>query len=347
MASPPRVAIRCVFVATLLLALHGDEALSQSPFLVQAETALGDLEYETALGLARSAAEGDLTPDEWVRAHEIMAFSYSVMDSTAAAITAFREVVYSDPDRTYDADFVSPAILGMHTIALGRELVIRNPSVDSTTFRAGSAGLRVRFQISRPANVQVRITGPGVDIRLDSLRVATGFADVSWNGLGDGGSPLPEGVYDIVITAAEFSSEYSRGVPVAVRLGTVDTVSHLAAIPGLEMLPEFEQPGRGFMPLQIAAIAASAFSSAVVALEGSAPNGFSRRELFAVDGFSLLAGIVLSLRKPPPRLVPSNLEYNRRVTELVIERNDAIAVENETLRRQVLVTVVPVDSETP
>ena len=56
---------------------------------------------------------------------------------------------------------------------------------------------------------------------------------------------------------------------------------------------------------------------------------------------TLGAGVVMTLRKPAPRPVEGNIQYNRLLREQLAQRNADIAKENVERRRQVTLAVVP------
>ena len=56
---------------------------------------------------------------------------------------------------------------------------------------------------------------------------------------------------------------------------------------------------------------------------------------------SLLTGLVLSIKKPDPRPVPSNVLYNQLLYQMVDDRNAQIAQENADRRRQVVLIIRP------
>lgn len=319
------------------LAGQGDRSLAI------AEAAWQALEYDSVLVAAHAALEGQLTLGEQVRAHELLAFTYATLDSADRAIEAFRQVVYLDPDRVYDPQRISPLLVQLHTIALGRELVVRRLTVDSTSFVAGRGTVRIRFEVSRPAEYQVRIAGPGLD-SIISRGNASGTTAVEWTGLAGAGVPAKAGAYRVVVSVSQFADRYSRPVGMTVRHGQVDTVAHLTRLEGLDELPETETPSRSWLPLVISSLAAGVGSGIALALESGPPDG-ARRELFVFDIAAVASGFALSRRQPPPRPLPSNVEYNRRVRLMLDQRNAAIAEQNAELGRQVVLTIVPAPAD--
>ncbi len=62
--------------------------------------------------------------------------------------------------------------------------------------------------------------------------------------------------------------------------------------------------------------------------------------MIGVSVASLATGLILALRKPDARPVPSAIQYNQLLATLLQERNDQIARQNEEIRRRVRLTVV-------
>jgi hypothetical protein len=57
----------------------------------------------------------------------------------------------------------------------------------------------------------------------------------------------------------------------------------------------------------------------------------------------LIAGVALSLKKPDPVPVEANILYNQLLREELARRNADIAQQNTERRRQVMLTVVPLE----
>lgn len=318
----------------------------QDPVLRAAQSAYESLDYGAAIAAARRAMNRRLSHEERIVAYELLGFGYGALDSTRQAVAAFRELIFLAPDREPDPIRVSPRITSLYASALGQVLVVRKVRVDSVSFVAGRGTVPVRFDVTRPAQVVTRAAGSDLDIRIDSLRVAD-EGGVLWSALGDDGRPVPAGRYQLIIEASAGRDEYASQVLVEVRHGQVDTLSHLTSVPGYELVEEYETPDREWRPLGLAALYAAIASGASLALENTALGSPSRREIGAVNAAVLLTGFVMSLRRPDPRPVDSNILYNQLLREELARRNADIARENENRRRQVMVTVVPVAGGSP
>jgi hypothetical protein len=331
--------------AVVLLAPHTAPA-QDTTALAAAEAAYRNLAYDSVLIAGRMALDTRLSRPDRVRAHELMAFAYTVLDSTERAVEAFRQVVYLDPDREYDPERVAPDFVQLHRIAQGRELVVRRLALDSAAVVAGTGAARLRFEVTRPAEYEIRVAGPGLDsIIARGSTSGSGTTIVAWPAL-RGGEPVPAGEYDLTVTVAQFEDRYTRPLRVLVRHGAVDTLPYLERIDGLEELPEMEAQRKNWIPLALTALAAGVVTGASFALESGQPSG-TRTELLAFDLLALGSGIVLSLRQPPPRPVPAYIEYNRRVRVMLDERNRELAAQNAERRRQVVLIITPLPDTAP
>jgi hypothetical protein len=146
----------------------------------------------------------------------------------------------------------------------------------------------------------------------------------------------------LVIEAFARPEQYAAQTVVEIRHGAVDTLAHVTRLEGYAFLEELEQPGRNWRPLGLAALYTAVASAASLALENSGLGSPPRQEIAAVSGAVLLTGFIMSIRKPDPRSVPANIEYNRLLRDQIAQRNAEIARQNEIIRSQVQVTVVPV-----
>jgi hypothetical protein len=88
---------------------------------------------------------------------------------------------------------------------------------------------------------------------------------------------------------------------------------------------------------------AGLLSGAAVALENSA-LGESEREVLGVSVLAVVTGLAMSIKRPDPRPVPANIRYNQLLRDNLARRNAEIAEQNATRRRQVRLTIVPVEA---
>jgi hypothetical protein len=171
----------------------------------------------------------------------------------------------------------------------------------------------------------------------------TGAGRVDWSILDRDRRPLPAGEYQIIITGRESSrSEYSSE-PLSARVehAAVDTLPHLASLPGYQEQPEMVTPPRDWRPLALAALYTGAAVGVFFALDDRALGAGPRTGMLSVGGAAVVLGTTLSLRRPDPRPSPTNLLYNRLLRELLARRNTEIQRENVVRRAQVLLTVKP------
>lgn len=316
-------------------ALHAQE----HPDVARARAAYDAVDFRGAVVAAQRALRDRLSASDRVIAYEVLGYAYAALDSSRQAIEAFRELIFLAPDREPDVNVVSPRITSLYASALGQVLVVRRLRLDSASFVAGQGGAPVRFEVSRTARVVTRVVGPRLDLAVDS-QLVTGVTRVDWGALTPDGDPVPAGDYQVVVTAVEGRNEYSTSLPVTVRHGGVDTLPHLASLPGYTEQPETVRPPRDWRPLGISALVAGIAAGASLALGSSDLPGESRREIAGVSTLALGIGLFLSLRRPDPEPVEANVRYNRLLREQLAQRNAEIAAQNDLRRRQVMLTVV-------
>jgi hypothetical protein len=330
-------------VALLLCLLTPAPAPAQNnPGLRQAQVAYDSLDYAGAVTGARLALQQSLSREDRIVAFELLGFAYGALDSTVQAVRAFQDLIFLAPDREPSLERVSPRITSLYASALGQVLVVRRVSVDSTSFVAGRGEVPIRFDVSRPAMVSTRVLGPGTDVIIDTVTM-TGPGRVNWTVTVPDSRPLPPGDYQIIITARESSrSEYSSE-PLAVRVAhsTVDTLPHLAELPGYREQPEMVSPPRDWRPLALAALYTGLATGVFFALDERALGAGARTGMLSVGGAAVAVGLGVSLRRSEPRPSQTNILYNRLLRELLARRNVEIARDNAERRSQVLLTVVP------
>lgn len=332
-----------VLLGVALLAPMAGVGAQDTAVVARARAAYDTLDYAGAIAAARQALQRPLRESDRVTAYEILGFSYGALDSTRAAVDAFRQLIFLAPDREPDVERVSPRITSLYASALGQVLVVRRVAFDSATFIAGLGAARLHYEVSRSALTTTRVIGQGVDLVVDTQTVA-GSTQIAWPVRGADARPLPPGEYSLVVTAREGErSEYSSA-PIRLRVehGRVDTLAHLASLPGYNRQPELVSPPRDWRPLALAVLYAGIGSAAVLALDGERLGTAPRTALLSVSGGAVVGGLMLSLRRPDPRPSTTNILYNRLLGELLVRRNAEIARENETRRDQVLLSVRPV-----
>ncbi len=337
--------IRRLCVAAALLVALTPAALSaqEHPFVFRAQQAYEALDFSAAIANARSALQQRLSREDRILAYELLGFSYGALDSTRQAVEAFRQLIFLDPDREPDVERVSPRITSLYASALGQVLVVRRVRVDSTSFIAGQGYVPIRFEVTRAARAVTRVIGGGLDLVIDSSLVVAGETQVLWNALTVSGEPVTAGTYQIVVTVIEGSNEFGAPIDLALTHAPVDTVAHLTSLPGYSEQPEFETPPRNWQPLGIALLYTGLAGGAAVALESPNLEVGERKELAGVSLLTLIAGVALSLKKPDPVPVEANILYNQLLREELARRNAEIAQQNEERRRQVMLTVAPLE----
>lgn len=319
----------------------GPAAAQQNPTARRAAQAYEQLDYANAVVLARRALGERLTREDRIRTYEVLGYSYGALDSLRQAVEAFRQLIFLAPDREPDVERVSPRITSLYASALGQILVVRKIAVDTASFIAGEGRVPIHYELSRAARAVVRVVGQGVDLVLDS-QLVTGRNTSGWNGLTRAGEAAPAGVYQVLITAVEGRNEFTGPVEIRVARGSVDTVAHLTALPGYTFQPESEAPPRNWRPLGLSVLYTGLIAGAAFALENTSLDLGGRREIGGVSFLGLVTGFVMSVKKPDPRPVPANIQYNALLREQIAERNAQIAQDNRRRRQQVRLTITPV-----
>jgi hypothetical protein len=308
--------------------------------LRRAETAYRALSYGEAITLARRALGERLSRVEQERAYEVLGFAYAALDSARQSTEAFKQLLFLDPDRVLDPARISPKITSLFSLALGQVLVVRNLGVDSITFVAGREALPIHFTVTRTARIRTRVSGPGVDVVVDSS-LGEGRVQLRWNGMSRDGRPVPSGSYRVVVETWAGRDAYAASFPVRIVAGGVDTVAHLTSLPGYSLLPETEVPPRSWRPLGLAFLATALTAGGSMALENAGVGGGGRRELAAVGVGAIVAGALATAKRPAPVPASANIRYNTLVREQLARRNGEIAAENAARRRLVQLSVVP------
>jgi hypothetical protein len=306
----------------------------------RAQQAYDNLDYRQALALAQASLRERLSGADRGRAYDLLAFTYSAMDSILRAVDAFKQVVLLDPERTLDPNRTSAKALSAFQVALTQVLVVRGLQADSASFVAGQGAVPIRYTVTQPARVAARVMGGGRTITVDS-GVASGQVNLRWAARLENGDPIPPGSYTVVVEASVGQNSFSASQALRVTQGVVDTVPHLTSLPGYEYLPETEVPPKSWRPLGLALLYAGVAGAGTAAL-GSELGSGGQRELLAVSAVTLAAGLIATLKKPAPQPARANILYNRLLRDQLARRNQDIARENATRRQQVEIHVVPV-----
>jgi len=311
----------------------------QNAALRRAQQAAENLDYRQALTLGRAALRERLTGFERARAYELLGFTYSAMDSILRAVDAFKQVVLLEPERELDANRTSPKALSAFQVALTQVLVVRQLRVDSVAFIGGQGAVGMRYTVTQPARVVTRLVGTPA-LRIDSS-VANGQVNLRWPARLANGDPVPAGSYTVVVEATVGQNSFSASQPIRITHGAVDTLPHVTSLPGYEYLPETEVPPKSWRPMGLALVYAGIALAGTSALSSGDLGSASLREAGVVGGGVILAGFVMTLKKPAPQLARGNILYNRLLREQLTRRNEEIAQENLRRRQQVAVSVVP------
>ena len=330
-------------VIVVLLVSVAPAQTIQNATLRRAQSAFDNLDYRQALTLGRSALRERLTGYERARAYELLGFTYSGMDSILKSVDAFKQVVLLEPERQLDPNRTSPKALSAFQVALTQVLVVRQLVVDSVSFVGGQGGgaVPIRYTVTQPARVVTRLLGGPTSMRIDST-VATGQVNIRWPARTATGDPLPAGNYTIVVDAAVGQNSFSASQPIRIAHGIVDTVAHLTSLPGYSYLPETEVPPKSWKPMGLALVYTGAALAGTSALSSGDLGKVSLREGGVIGTGIVIAGFVMTLKKPAPQPARGNILYNSLLREQIARRNAEIAQENTRRRQQVALTVAPV-----
>jgi hypothetical protein len=313
----------------------------QNATLRRAQQAYDNLEYRKALAAAQAALRERLSGYERARAYEILGFTFSAMDSILRAVDAFKQVVLLEPERELDPNRTSPKALSAFQVALTQVLVVRQLRVDSIDFIGGQGAVGIRFTVTQPSRVVTRVVGGSLgSVRIDST-VANGQLNLRWPARLPSGDPVPAGNYNVVVEATVGQNSFSTSQPIRITHGRVDTLPHLTSLPGYTYLPETEVPPKSWRPMGLALVYTGVALAGTSALSSGDLGSASLREAGTIGAGVVLAGFIMTLKKPAPQPARGNILYNQLLREQIARRNTEIAQENTRRRQQVALSVVP------
>ncbi|MGH7520288.1 MAG: hypothetical protein ACREMI_03320 [Gemmatimonadales bacterium] len=326
----------------LLMPLAVAAQTVQNATLRRAQQAFENLDYRQALTAGQASLRERLTGFERARAYELLGFTYSGMDSILKAVDAFKQVVLIEPERELDPNRTSPKALSAFQVALTQILVVRQLRVDSVQFIGGQGAVAIRYTVTQPSRVVTRITGGSIaGMRIDST-VANGQVNLRWPARLPSGDPVPAGNYNIVVDAVVGQNNFSALQPIRISHGRVDTLPHLTSLPGYTYLPETEVPPKSWKPMGLALVYTGVALAGTSALSHGDLGSASLREGGAIGAGIIVAGFIMTLKKPAPQPARGNILYNQLLREQIARRNTEIAQENTRRRQQVSLTVVPI-----
>jgi hypothetical protein len=325
----------------LVLPVAAGAQTIQNPTLRRAQQAFDNLDYRQALTIAQASLRERLTGFERARAYELLGFTFSGMDSILKAVDAFKQVVLIEPERDLDPNRTPPKALSAFQVALTQILVVRQLRVDSVNFIGGQGAVGIRYTVTQPSRVVTRVTGGTVGtMRIDST-VANGQVNLRWPARMASGDPVPAGNYTVVVEATVGQNSFSTSQPIRITHGAVDTLVHLTSLPGYTYLPETEVPPKSWRPMGLALVYTGIALAGTSALSHGDLGSASLREGGAIGGGIVLAGFIMTLKKPAPQPARGNILYNSLLREQIARRNTEIAQENTRRRQQVALSVVP------
>jgi len=313
----------------------------QNATLRRAQQAFDNLDYRQVLTIAQASLGERLTGFERARAYELLGFTYSGMDSILKAVDAFKQVVLIEPERDLDPNRTSPKALSAFQVALTQILVVRQLRVDSVNFIGGQGVVGIRYTVTQPSRVVTRVTGGTMgSMRIDST-VATGQVNLRWPARMPSGDQVPAGTYNVVVEATVGQNSFSTSQAIRITHGVVDTLEHLTSLPGYTYLPETEVPPKSWRPMGLALVYTGIALAGTSALSRGELGSASMREGGLIGGGIVVAGFIMTLKKPAPQPARGNILYNSLLREQIARRNTEIAQENTRRRQQVALSVVP------
>jgi hypothetical protein len=325
----------------LALPLVAQAQTIQNATLRRAQQAFDNLDYRQVLTAAQASLRERLTGFERARAYELLGFTYAGMDSILKAVDAFKQVVLIEPERDLDPNRTSPKALSAFQVALTQILVVRQLRVDSVNFIGGQGAVGIRYTVTQPSRVVTRVTGGTMgSMRIDST-VANGQVNLRWPARLPSGDPVPAGNYNVVVEATVGQNSFSTSQPIRITHGVVDTVAHLTSLPGYTYLPETEVPPKSWRPMGLALVYSGIALAGTSALSRGDLGSASMREGGLIGGGIVVAGFIMTLKKPAPQPARGNILYNSLLREQIARRNTEIAQENTRRRQQVALSVVP------
>ena len=334
-------------VAGAFLAFGSATSVAQVPenaTLRRAVQAYDNLDFTQTINLARRALSQRMSAGEQARAYEVLGFAYAATDSQLKAVDAFKQTILLDPDRQLDPNRISPKITSLFFSALGQVLVVRQLEVDSARVVGDQGFVPIRFTVTEPARVRVRAVSGATTVPIDST-VETGTVNLRWPARLSNGDPLPAGEWVIVVQATAGPAEFSASQRVRVIHGSVDTLPHITSLPGYQSLPETEIPPRSSRPLGITLLYAGVVGAASLALESPSLESGSRTEIATIGAAALVAGVIMTIRRPAPRPAEANILYNKLLREQINQRNADLARQNAIRQQQVALTIVPLPKD--
>lgn len=323
------------------LRAQGAPPAIQNATLRRAIQAYDNLDFGQVVTVANQALRERLTSPERARAYELLGFAYSATNQPDQAINAFKEAILLDPDRELDPGRVSPRISGYFNAALGQVMVVRLLDADSTQFIAGQGFVPIRYTVTSRARVRTRAVSGPTSVLIDST-ITVGQVNLRWTTRLPNGDPVPPGTYTIVVEATAGQNSFSTSRQVRVTHGAVDTLPHLTSLPGYTYLPETEVPPKSWRPMGLALVYTGVALAGTSALSSGDLGSPSLREAGTVGMGVVLAGFIMTLKKPAPQPARGNILYNQLLREQIARRNTEIAQENVRRRQQVAVSVVPI-----
>ena len=327
----------------ILLALVSAPCIAQTiqnATLRRAQQAFDNLDYRQALTAGQAALRERLTGYDRARAYELLGFTYSGMDSILRGVDAFKQVILLEPERDLDPTKTSSKALSAFQVALTQVLVIRQLHVDSVTFVGGQGVVAVRYTVTQPARVVTRVVSGQTSLKIDST-VASGQVNIRWPARLPSGDPVLAGDYNVIVEATIGQNNFATSLPIRISHGAVDTLPHLTSLPGYTYLAETEVPPKSWRPMGLAAVYTGVALAGTAALSNGNLGSSSMREGGVIGAGLVLAGFVMTLKKPAPQPARGNILYNQLLREQISRRNTEIAQENTRRRQQVALSVVP------
>jgi len=308
--------------------------------VAQGIEAYGALEYDAAAALLErglSVQGPDALPLEArPQAYVYLGATELFRRRRPAAEAAFREALRADPRHRPDPLVFPPTVANVFDAVRRTTAYVAIEVPADTSVILGREYYEIRLYASALHNITVQV------LRHDERELRSLYSGpiadslvVRWEGLDDQGRPPAEGRVLIQVTSQRPSGRHRLlHLPLRTTTATRDTLAHPLPPADSLYLPEREPKGPGLRALG-AGLAGAALSLALPAVV--ATDGASAPSRYLVAMSLTAAGVLGYIAARPGRPIPDNIVTNQIMRDGWRRERDAVVVENEARRRDLLV----------
>lgn len=333
------LACLAIAVAIALTPFLAARAQTASELVAQGIEAYGALEYDAAAALLQRglSVQG---PDALPRSALPNAYVYLGATEVfrrrrGAAEDAFRDALRADPRHRPDPLVFPPAVTNAFDAVRRTTAYVAIEVAPDTAIILGREFYVVRLYASALHNITVEMLRH--DERALRSLYSGPIADslvVRWEGLDDQGRPPAEGRLLIQVTSQRPSGRHRLlHLPLRTSTSARDTLPHPPPPADSLFLPEREPKGPGMRALG-AGLGGAVLSLAIPALV--ATDGASAPSRYLVAASLTVAGVLGYIAERPGRPIPDNVVTNQILRDGWRRERDAIVVENEARRRELI-----------